>query len=261
MARERQAPAGNLIRVGHELSPAGRRLVVWSILGLAFVVVFARAHDAQARVSSAPPEPSLLNITRQWSRASSLGDLRELRGGSDFRELRAWSGYALTGGTQAVVLRRSDGHWSAYLARVLRCEMEIPRAIWDTASRVTMQRFIGEARRHCGVPLTDVTAGSRVLTTDSLVVEPLSASEASIEDAWTAAERAGALQLPARVARDRPMDDGFTYVVEMRSGDVYRASAIEQVEPPESRADEQVKAVYAAVNRLLRPEQLLKPHL
>lgn len=204
---------------------------------------------------SAPPEPSLLNITREWSRASSLGDLRELRGRPDYLELRAWTGYALTGGTQAVVLRRADGHWSAFLARVLRCEMEIPRAVWDTASRATVRRYTSEARQHCGTPLTEVSAGARILATDSLVVDSLGVPEATISDAWTAAERAGVFQLPARVSRNEVVDDTPMYVVEVRRGDEYRASAIEHVQQAETAADRQVEDVYAAVNSLLRSNQ------
>src|SRR5262249_54350522 len=94
---------------------------------LALAVLLSADGFGQARVVSAPPEPSLLNITRQWSRASSLGDLRELRVGSDYRELRVWAGYALTTGTQGVILRRAEGRWSAYLARVMRCELQIPK--------------------------------------------------------------------------------------------------------------------------------------
>src|SRR3954452_17518728 len=108
---------------------------------LSLLVLLCQSGAAHARVIRAPQEPSLLNITRQWSRASSLGDLRELRTGPSDVELRVWAGYALTGGTQAVVLRRTDGHWSAFLARVLRCEIEVPRAVWDTASRPTVQRY------------------------------------------------------------------------------------------------------------------------
>jgi hypothetical protein len=226
---------------------------------LALLVLLSPGGGAQVRVLSAPPEPSLLNITRQWSRASSLGDLRELRVGPDYLELRVWGGFTLTGGTQAVVLRRTDGHWSALLARVLRCEMQIPRADFDTASRVTMQRYTVEARRLCGTPLRDVSAGARILTTDSLVVEQLSVPEPMIEEAWAAAVRAGANRLPGRVARNRVTDDLFTYLVEVRSGGDYRASAIEHVERPETEADQQIKDVYAAVSRVLKPDQVLKP--
>lgn len=206
---------------------------------------------------SAPPEPSLLNITREWSRASSLGDLRELRVGSDYLELRAWSGYALAGGTQAVVLRHADGHWSAFLARVLRCEIEVPSVVWDTASRPTVQRYTNDARRHCGTPLTEVSAGARILATDSLVVEQLDVPEAVIDDAWTAAARAGVFHLPARVPRNQALDDTPMYVVELRRGDEYRASTIEHVREADTDADRHIKDVYAAVNRLLKSDQLL----
>jgi hypothetical protein len=228
-------------------------------LGFPLVVLLSHTTLAQARVVSAPPEPSLLNITRQWAGGSSLGDLRERRVERGYLELRVWSGYTLTSGSQAVILRRADGHWSAFLARVLRCEIQIPRAEFDTASRATMQRYILEARRHCGTTVTDVNAGSRLLTTDSLVVDPLGVPQATIEAAWKAAERAGALNLPPRVQRDSVLDDAFTYVVEVRSGDDYRASAIERVDRVATKADQQVADIYSAVNRLLPPDLIQKP--
>src|SRR5436190_6717520 len=169
----------------------------------ALAVVASQVGFAQARVVSAPPEPSLLNITGQWSRASSLGDLRELRTGSDYRELRVWGGYGLTTETQGVVLRRANGQWSAFLARVMRCEIQIPRVVGETASRATMQHYTAEARRQCGVKLRDVGPGAQIITTDSLFVAPLSVPDSVIEEAWTAAVRAGAFQLPGRVERGR----------------------------------------------------------
>jgi hypothetical protein len=222
-------------------------------------VLISQASFAQARVLSAPPEPSLLNITRQWSRASSLGDLRELRTQSDYQELRVWSGYGLTTETQGVVLRRANGHWSALLARVMRCEIQIPRAVGETASRGTMQHYTSEARRQCGTKLRDVSPGAQIITTDSLLVEPLSVPDSMIEEAWVAAVRAGVFRLPGRVERDRGMDDVFMYVVELRSGDDYRASTIEHMERPETPADQQIQGVYAAVNRVLKDGQVLKP--
>ena len=226
---------------------------------LALLVLASHASFAQARVVSAPPEASLLNITRQWSRASSLGDLRELRGGPGYLELRVWGGYALETRTQGVVLRRDGGRWSAFLAQVMRCEMQIPGTAWDTASAATMRHYTEEARRQCGTRVTDVGPGTRILVADSLVVERLGVPDSTIEHAWTAAVRAGAFKLPGRVERERVTDAAFTYVVELRSGGDYRAAAIEHLEPPETEADRQVRAVYAAVSRVLTPELLLTP--
>src|SRR5262245_40580340 len=226
---------------------------------LALALLFSHDGGAQARVLSAPPEPSLLNITRQWSRASALGDLRELRTGSGDVELRVWGGYGLTTATQAVVLRRAAGQWSASLARVMRCEIQIPRSVGDTASRATMQRYVAEARRQCGTTIKDLGAGAQVITTDTVVVQRLSVPDSLIENAWSAAVRAGVFKLPGRIERSHLLDDVFTYVVELRNGADYRASVIEHLERGETEADQQVKDVYAAVSRLLTPEQQLKP--
>ena len=222
-------------------------------------VLLSQPASGQARVVSAPPEPSLLNITRQWSHASTLGDLRELHTGSDYRELRVWGGYGLSTETQGVVLRRANGRWSAFLARVMRCEIQIPRVVGETASRATMQHYSAEARQHCGVKLRDVGPGSQIITTDSLLVDSLSVSEPTIEQAWNAAVPAGVFHLPGRLERNPAIDDAFTYVVELRSGGDYRASTIEHVVPPRSPADQQIKDVYAAANRVLKDEQILKP--
>src|SRR5689334_9892822 len=111
-----------------------------SALALTLALCASQVALAQARVLSAPPEPSLLNITRQWSRASSLGDLRELRTDADYRELRVWLGFGFTTETQGIILRRANKHWSAFFARVMRCEMQIPRSVGDSASRATMER-------------------------------------------------------------------------------------------------------------------------
>jgi len=234
---------------------------VAALLGWAVVltVALSRAVFGQARVLSAPPEPSLLNITRQWSRASTLGDLRELRAGADYRELRVWGGYGLTTETQGVVLRRVNGQWSAFLARVMRCEIKIPRVVGETASRATMQRYTDEARHQCGIKLRDVGPGSQIITTDSLLVDSLSIPGPTIDEAWNAALRAGVFQLPGHVERQPAIDDAFMYVIEFRSGNDYRSSAIEHLEHPATQADQQVKDVYAAVNRLLKDEQVLKP--
>jgi hypothetical protein len=221
-------------------------------LALAFVVSVSQPGLTQARVLSAPPEPSLLNITRQWSRASSLGDLRELRTEPDHRELRVWLGFGLTTETQGVILRRANGHWSAFFARVMRCEMQIPRSVGDTASRATMQHYNAEARQHCGTTVSDVSPGAQVITTDTLLVAALNLPDSTIEAAWTAAVRAGVSQLPSRVERSQSLDDVATYVIELRTGNDYRASAIEQLEHPETEADQQVKDVYAAVVSKLR---------
>ena len=227
-------------------------------LSLAIAAVLAHASLAQARVLSAPPEPSLLSLTRDWSHASSLGDLRELRTESDYLELRVWGGFGFAA-TQAVVLRRDSGHWSAFLARVRRCAIQIPKLVRDTASGATLRHYVAEARRLCDTPLGDVSAGMRIITADTLAVDQLTVPDSVIDKAWTAAVGAGVFELPAHVTHKAAASGDFTYVVELRRGGDYRASEIEHVQPPETQADQQVQRVYAAVSGLLPPDLLLKP--
>ena len=217
---------------------------------LAIFVLFSRESFGQARVVSAPAEPSLLNLTGSWARASSLGDLREMRTRSDHLELRVWRGFGASE-TRAVVLRRADGHWSASLARVIRCEIQIPRSVGDTAKAATMRQYVAEARRNCGASVVDVSAGSQIIAADTLVVQTLDVQESEIDAVWKEVLDAGALELPGRVKRDRAIDEGLTYLVEVRRGNDYRGAEIEHLERPEVKADSQVQRVYAAVQRLL----------
>jgi hypothetical protein len=221
-----------------------------TLLVLATMVLSARPGLAQARVVSAPTEPSLLNLTSAWARASMLGDLREMRTRSDHLELRVWRGFG-SDETQTVVLRRTDGQWSAFLATVIRCEIQIPASVADTASPTTMRAHVAAARRSCGTPIVGVTAGARIITADTLVVRQLDVAESEIGAAWRDALSAGVLQLPGRVSRSSMMLDGVTYVVEVRRGDEYRAAEIEHLEVPAVKADSQVQQVNLAVRRLL----------
>src|SRR5581483_10439917 len=147
--------------------------------------------------------------------------------GREYLELRVWGGFALSTETQAVMLRRTNGRWSACLARGMRCELQIPRTSGESASTATIGRYTAQAKQQCGTKLGNVGPGTQIITTDSLVVDSLGVAESAIQDAWAAAERAGVEQLPPRVDRKRNSDDVFKYVVELRTGGDYRASAIE----------------------------------
>lgn len=227
-------------------------------LSIATSAAGARPAQAQARVFSEPPQPSLLNITEDWARASSLGDLRELATGSDHVELRVWAGYGSTG-TQAVVLRRAGGHWSAFLARVMRCAIQVPKAVGDTASSATIQRYMADARHNCATELGDVGAGTRIITADTLVVGALEVPDSLGESVWRAALQAEVVELPPRVDRGAEPTGDFTYVIEVRRGRDYRASSIEHVETARMEVDQRVEHIYAAVNRLVPLALQLNP--
>ena len=113
---------------------------------LSLMLFAAQIGGAQAKVVSAPPEPSLLNMTGQWSRASSLGDLREMRADRDYRELRVWLGFGLTTETQSFILRRANNHWSAFFARVGETELGRERPEARNQSR-TLRQVVEELAR------------------------------------------------------------------------------------------------------------------
>lgn len=207
----------------------------------------------ELEIVSAPFGP-LLEMTRRWSRASSLGDLQERALAPDDIEVRAWSGYGI-GGSDAIVARREGGTWRAWSAEVVGCHISVVASIADTASAETRKGFIAAARKNChsaiGTPRPG--EGSVLFMSDSVEVTALAASSAAIDSAWNAAVSAGMLTLPPSVPRKWWMLDGSTYLLEVRRGNEYRAAAIESLETPEVEADAQIKAVYAALSRIRKP--------
>ena len=105
----------------------------------------------------------------------------------------------------------------------------------------TIRGYVAEARRRCGASLTDIGAGARIITADTLLVQQLVVPEPEIEMAWKDAPNVGVLRLRGRVKRNQPMQDSITYVIESRRGNEYRAAEIEHVERPEAEADRQVE--------------------
>lgn len=200
------------------------------------------------------PFGSLLELTRRWSRASSLGDLQERAFAPDDIEVRAWGGFGI-GGSSAIIARKEGGIWRAWSAKNVGCSISVAASVADTASADTRTGFIAAARKNCGssVGTPRPGEGSVLFMSDSVEVTPLAASSAAIDSAWNAAVSAGMLTLPPSVPRTWRMMDGVTYVLEVRIGNEYRAAAIEHLETPEVEADAQIKAVYGALSRIRRP--------
>jgi hypothetical protein len=173
-------------------------------------------------------------------RAMAAGDI----------ELRVWGGYGL-GGTRGVVVRRTGGRWSAWEAHVVQCMIGVPIPVGDTASAVTESLYVARARRDCNAWLAHTLGAESMYDADTLAVRAL--PSANLGAVWAKALAAGVRELPPGVRRKWIMNDGFTYVVELREGNAYRASVIEYASPPEVDADRHVQAVYDAVVEALAP--------
>ena len=208
------------------------------------------APGAAQRVT-VPTDPFIVDYVRQLARESPLGDLRRRPTTEGDIEVRAWGGLGITG-TSAVVLRRERGTWRGWRVRVAHCRADVAIPIADTASATTVERFVARARRRCDATIGDVRAGAIVFDADTLAITRLKADSRTIQRAWDAALERGLLTLPPEVPPVGVVD-GFTYVIEVRRGDEYRASSIEDVDKPEVPADAQVKRVYEALSRLATP--------
>ena len=95
-----------------------------------------------------------------------------------------------------------------------------------------------QARRNCP---NDSTGGT-FITAHWLTLQrlPLSSPPAEL---WPQLVHAGVLQVPPEPHAKRMMLDGFTYVLEVRVGDVYRASVLPQYESSSEEADLNVQQI------------------
>jgi hypothetical protein len=216
----------------------------------ACVALAASPGEAQLTQASAPAENYLVWITQEWAAASPLGSLANRALPRGDVELRVWGGYGLTS-TTGVILRRSAGRWRAWRAEVVPCTYAVPIPIGDTASPATESLFVRRAHDRCGASLDSTAYGETVYQADTLAVVEVPALGA--EAAWRRAVAAGVRALPPKVPRSWIMTDGFTYVIELREGGRYRASAIEALDKPEADADRQAAAIFRAVNEGLPP--------
>jgi hypothetical protein len=159
---------------------------------------------------------------------------------------------------RGIILRRVNGVWRGWSPVVHSCSLDVPIPVGDTANAATAAAFRQRAKRECGRPPRDTLNAAAVFSIDTLEVHSLTKRD-DIGSAWNGAVKAGVLELPPRIKRTWILFDGFTYVVELRRGNSYRASVIEHVEKPEVDADRQVQEVYRALAPLLsastrRPE-------
>jgi len=168
---------------------------------------------AQATVLEQPASPSLLDFVHQWELKLTIGDLRTLTMADSARELRFWEGFGL-GGTRGLLLRRTGtGEWSA-------------------------RSF--------------VIQGMNVMRTDTLSL-PTTASIYHPERVWANLVAIGMLTLPTSVPRKWMMLDGHTYVLEVRVGQFYRASVIEDLEKPEVPADATIRQLARLLSPYFKP--------
>jgi hypothetical protein len=217
---------------------------------VASLALAASSARAQATSISAPDDDYLLRITQEWAAASPLGSLPAKAMAPDDVELRVWGGYGLTG-TSGVILRRVSGRWQSWRARVVDCKLTVSIPIGDTASAATESLFVARAHKHCGSSIGDTQGAAHLYDADTLAVESAIASKP--EETWQHVIAAGVLNLPPRVPRKWMMVDGFTYVIEVRRGDAYRASVIEALETAEVDADRVARIVYERVVRGVGP--------
>ena len=218
-----------------------RVLSRWSSLAiLAGLSIGTSSAHAQRAVADTSTD-HIVRITQRWGASSPIGELRARPMGADDVELRVWGGYG-HGGTSGVILRRTDGRWQAWRAQVVRCVIDAATVTVDDASADQRAVLLAAARRHC--PRTAHDYGT-FYSVDTLALETLDAGRAALT--WDRVLGAGVLELPPELLPRRIRIDGFAIVIEVRRGDVYRASTFHAVRPPEVAADSAARRIYRTV--------------
>ena len=202
---------------------------------LALTTLTVTAAHAQATDLSVPAPNYLLAITQRWGSTSALGDMVHEKRDSTDVEVRLWGGYGLTG-TAGVILRRRHGRWSTQLADVQQCDM--PISADDSITDAGRSRLEQQARRHCP---TDVAEGTFTSVYWLRLHHVSLASKPS--DTWSQLLQAGVLTVPPEPHAKWIMLDGFTYVLEVRVGDTYRASVLPQLESSVTEPDSIVQQI------------------
>jgi len=218
-----------------------------TLIAVVAIAVSATAARAQRDTLNAPRD-YIIRITENWgSNDSRLGDLRTKPTGPDDIELRFWGGYGLVG-TRGIILRRTNGRWSASRVDVRRCEVYLPIPVGDTLSETSQLRYAAQARRECGKPEPPIEGGVSVISSDTLDVIAVR-PRVSLDHIWKELTDAGVMTLPPYIKRSWIMVDGHTYVAQLRVGGEYRVSRIEHVPQPDVQADRHIQQINAILAR------------
>ena len=209
------------------------------------IVLLPAGLSAQATIISAPEHNYFLRITHEWGQQSSLGELPSLNFAPEDREVRLWVGYGTTR-TRGIILRRRGEVWSGASASVVRCMLIVPLAVADTMGPAAEARFHHEAKAHCG---ERSAPEGRLITADTLQLNPIELPS-NPDSIWTVLLSEGLMTLPATIPRAWIMDDGTTFVLEVREGASYRASVIEKTTPPESPDDGRIQSIALTLGTL-----------
>ena len=215
---------------------AARAIAVFAFLGYA-------PSPVRAQQMAAETTDYLVRVTQRWGASSPIGELRANPMGADDIELRVWGGYGL-GGTRGVILRRRSDRWQAWRARVVTCVFEASMIPGIVSSSRRDSLLVATMRRGCP---RRASGGGTFYSVDTLALEVADARNA--ERVWDRALRAGVFELPAKLHTDRITVDGFGIVIEVRRGDVYRASRFAATSPPELSADSAAREIYRTVAR------------
>lgn len=237
-----------MCRLRHRVRPMG--MTSPTVIALVAIAVSATAGHAQRDTLTGPTD-YIIWVTEAWGRTDTrLGDLRTKPASADDIELRFWGGYGLVG-TRGIILRRASGRWSASRVDVRRCEVYLPIPVGDTLSETSRLRYEAQARRECDKhePPPPIEGGFLVISSDTLDVIAVR-PRGKLDHIWQELTDAGIMTLPPFVKRSWRMVDGHTYVTQLRIGQDYRASRIEDIEPPEAQADRSVQEI----NRILARE-------
>lgn len=191
------------------------------LTGTALSIPFP-AHGQNAEIS-APEDSYILEMTRWWGKkCSSLGEMHAMNADSGDVAVRFWGGYGIDE-TRGISLRRIRSEWKAKAVRVERRKVEVPDSIRSDSTAV--RQYVNDLSRNACTVVSRFGPGQNFVMDTVRVSEPPKTPD--LDKLWKRLRSHGILRLPPDPEEAGvPVEDGHTYVVEVRTGNQYRSSVI-----------------------------------
>ncbi len=205
--------------------------------------------NAQGVIVYQPEDDYLLEVTQKWaSERSKLGDLRVKPIDSTDIVLRFWDGYGMFG-TRGILLKRVDGRWSGRKLNVKSCPIFYPDSL---KGKITKKDFFLRdfSTKDCN---GDKYEYGSLTTIDTVLISPLNRPRSELKQSWNELLETGLLDLPTHVEHNWVMTDGRGFVIEVRVGDLYRASVLTYLKEPQVKAHKRIKKLAKILYRNLDP--------
>jgi len=206
-----------------------------------FIILVGACSQNQIEPSYPIDNPAL-EIAQEWGKNSQLQELSQKQLSANDVELRFWSGFGIRG-DRGVILQKENDNWSGKSVEILTCVVLATKNDKYEGQATVPKNFVSDLNCDPGFEK------EMIQFADSLVISELP-SILNIAQLWSELNQQGISSLPPEVERTDIPPDGHGYVVELKVGDVYRASVLGQGLPI-AEADRKVFKIAKLIDQYL----------